>query len=216
MFKAIIFDFDGVLVDSMPAHVKAWRKVGAEYGWDVSPQEIKLREGEKAAVTAKQMFENHGVNPSEKQVVMFLQKKRNYYAEYAPSNLNEDAGELLRNIKHIGLKLALVTGSIHENINRVMTSEDRALFDVIITGDEVLNGKPDPEPYIRALKLLNVEPSECLVIENAPLGIQAAKSAGMKVAAITSTLPPEKLAEADWIMDNLEGVEVILNSTEEN
>ena len=211
MFKAIIFDFDGVLVDSMSAHVKAWRKIGAEYGWHITADEIKLREGEKADVTASELFERNGANPSEEQIVELLRKKRAYYANNAPSGLIPGAGDLLRKIKRRGFKLALVTGSIHKNINRVMSPGDRALFDVIITGDEVQNGKPDPEPYFRALESLNVEPSECLVIENAPLGIQAAKSAGMKVAAITSTLPSDKLDQADWIMNSLHDIFNVLN-----
>jgi beta-phosphoglucomutase-like phosphatase (HAD superfamily) len=89
----------------------------------------------------------------------------------------------------------------------VLKPEEIALFDCIITSEEAVNSKPHPEPYLKASSGLKIAPKECLVIENAPLGIEAAKSAGMKVVAITSTLAREKLKSADWVVDSLSEIQ---------
>jgi beta-phosphoglucomutase-like phosphatase (HAD superfamily) len=90
--------------------------------------------------------------------------------------------------------------------------EEIALFDYILTSEDIENGKPSPDPYLKAQEALNVSPSECLVVENAPLGIASAKSAGMKVVALTSTVSEDYLRDADWIISNLSEVEIIVNS----
>ena len=210
-FKAVIFDFDGVLADSIKAHVEAWIKVCAEYGLKINPIDIKMREGQKAALIAQELFNAFGEKPSQTDVNALLNRKRALYAETGPTEIIKEAAILLSIIKKNGLKLALVTGSIQININRVMKPEERQLFDIIITGDDVFNGKPDPEPYKKAVESLNLESKHCLVVENAPLGIQSAKSAGLKVAAITSTLPAEYLKDADWIINELYDILQILN-----
>lgn len=209
-FKALLFDLDGVLIDSMTAHTKAWKEVFKEYGLDISPDEIKLREGEKALKSAESIAAKHNLRLSKEELSALLLKKRSIYAANAPKGLVEGAAEMLRRLKHENFKLALVTGSIFKNLNRVMTQAEKNLFDSIITSDTVASSKPHPEPFLRASSELGVPPEECLVVENAPLGIESAKSAGMKVAAITSTLPKENLKRADWVIDNLQNIWDIL------
>ena len=209
-FHAVLFDMDGVLINSMPAHVKSWQQVYAEYGIDIEADEIKLREGEKAQSSAKDICRKHGMSLTDTQISELVARKRKIYRSQAPEGMVEGASELLRRLKAAGLKLALVTGSILINLKKVVDKRDIELFDCIITSDHVLNCKPHPEPFLKAAEAIGVAPQRCIVIENAPLGIRAAKSAGMSVAAITSTLPKEKLTEANFILEGLSQVEEIV------
>ncbi len=210
-FQAVIFDFDGVLVDSMGKHVQAWIKACKEIGLEIESRNILLREGERAYDTTENLLKLAGRDYSPSAVRRLLDRKRSLYAETAPEGLVPEADELLMELKTAGFKLALATGTVHENIDLVTTQQEKALFDVIITALDVQKGKPHPEPYIKAAALLAIHPEKCLVVENAPLGIKSAKAAGMFVAALTRTLPPEKLREADWIITELIQIKDILN-----
>lgn len=205
---------DGVLVDSMPAHVDSWIKVFKDYGVDIDPKEIYLREGEKALTTAKVLSDNYNLNLSDKECVELITIKRKYYAENAATQFIPEARIILHRLKAEGLKLGLVTGSIMSNLKRLMRDDDKSLFDAIMTSDIVTNAKPDPEPYSRACKKLGIEPSECLIIENAPLGIQSGKAAGITVAALTSTLTADELKEADYIIDDLDQIWDLLKNND--
>jgi beta-phosphoglucomutase len=203
---------DGVLVDSMPAHIEAWRQVWQTLGLELPAIEIKIREGQKALVSIKEIAEKFGLKLSEAESQELLQQKRKIYSTLSPAGLKPSALELLRKLKARHLKIALVTGSVRENLEKVLTMEEIALFDYILTSEDIENGKPSPDPYLKAQKALEVSPSECLVVENAPLGIASAKSAGMKVVALTSTVSEDYLRDADWIISNLSEVEIIVNS----
>jgi beta-phosphoglucomutase len=211
-FLAVLFDMDGVLIDSMPAHISAWKQGWADWGLDVPDIEIKLREGQKAVISVKEIAEKFGMPLSKMELQKLLDKKRLIYGALSPAGMKPEARELLRKLKNHGMKLALVTGSVRENLEKVLTMEEIALFDYILTSEDIENGKPSPDPYLKAQKALEVSPSECLVVENAPLGIASAKSAGMKVVALTSTLSEDYLRDADWIISNLFEVEIIVNS----
>jgi beta-phosphoglucomutase len=210
--QAILFDMDGVLIDSMPAHISAWKQVWKDLGLEVPAIELKLREGQKAGVSAREISQKYELSLSEAEFQELLNKKRMIYSAIAPTGLKPGVSKLLQNLKNRGLKLALVTGSVRENLNKVLSKEEKALFDYILTSEDIENGKPAPDPYLKAQDALKVSPSQCLVVENAPLGIASAKAAGMKVAALTSTLSEDYLKEADWIISDLAEVERIVNS----
>lgn len=210
-YQAVFFDLDGVLVDSMDKHVEAWKEAFSRFGIQVSADEILLREGEKAAVTAEDLFKRNGLEATAERVQSLLKMKREVYGKDAPQGLIPGARELLQKLKGAGYRLALVTGSVPRNIDRVMTPDEKALFDTIVTAEDVEQGKPSPEPFLTAARNLNIHPSDCIVVENAPLGIKSAKSAGMAVAAITRTLPADMLNEADRIVEGLESIWGILN-----
>ncbi|MBC8277534.1 MAG: HAD family phosphatase [FCB group bacterium] len=210
-YQAVLFDLDGVLIDSMSAHANAWQTVFAEFGVDLPRMEILLREGEKAELSMDELCEKYGVELTAPEKTAMLAKKRQIYSENAPKSMYTGAGDVLQRIHDEGYRMALVTGSVAKNLERIMTAEQLALFEVIITGKDVKNAKPDPEPYLTALKKLGLQPEVCLVVENAPLGIQAAKAAGLKVAAITTTLGREVLTEAGWIIGNLKEIGSILS-----
>lgn len=205
--KAVLFDLDGVLIDSLDIHFQAWTEVLRSYGvHNLTRFDVALREGEKAEVSAREFAKKFGLELTKEDITALLAKKRSIYAENAPKALTPGAGNLLRKLKREGFQIGLVTGSVAKNLKEIMTAEEWDIFDMMITGGEVTEAKPSPEPYIKAAEKLGLRTEDCLAIENAPLGIESAKKAGMKVIAITSTLPADYLREADWIVDSIEGV----------
>jgi len=215
-FKAVLFDMDGVLIDSLPVHVKSWQYVFKDYYIDIEPLEILEREGEKAEETGRIIAGKRGLKLSTQELAELLRKKRAFYAEHAPKGILPGADELLKLLKSRGCRLALVTGSILKNLDRVLKKEEKELFDTIVTSDIVKNSKPHPEPFLTAARNLFLDRQDCVVIENAPLGIEAAKSADMKVIAITSTLEKKYLKGADWVVESLSEILEIIEIQGEN
>ena len=117
---------------------------------------------------------------------------------------------LAKMLKEKGYKLGLVTGTNSSRVRKILTAGLLELFDSIVTGDDVKKGKPHPEPYLNAAKMLGVAPGKCVVIENAPYGIESAKRADMFCVAITTSLPIEYLKRADKIIDKLEQLSSII------
>jgi HAD superfamily hydrolase (TIGR01509 family) len=114
---------------------------------------------------------------------------------------------LLHDLRGRGYRLALVTGSarsvVHESLAPTGVAQ---FFEVIVAGDEVASGKPDPEPYRSAAARLGLPPAQCLAVENAPLGIRSAKAAGMGCIALETTLPAEQLSLADQVFPNVQSM----------
>lgn len=203
--KAILFDFDGVVVKSMESHYQGWHKALEEYGIDMNPEELYLLEGQGVEEVASQLIRKFNLPTDLRPNI--IEKKRFYF------NQNKEVGvypfliETLDWARERELKTALVTGGDFERVKETLKNFGiDTYFDVIVTSSDVTHTKPSPEPYLMASKLLNVEPSDCIVIENAPLGIRSAKNAGMKCIAITTTLPPMFLKEADVVTDNFQEV----------
>ena len=132
-----------------------------------------------------------------------MRSKENYYLENRSFSLYDGVQELIENLKANGLQLALVTGASHQRLMGTDITSFLNQFDVLITGDQVSQGKPSPEPYLLGAQKLGAIISECLVIENAPMGIKSAKEAGMCCIAICSTLDKEHLAQADTILNTI-------------
>lgn len=108
--------------------------------------------------------------------------------------------------------MGMVTGSSRQSVERVLTGDLRKAFDVMITADEVKRPKPDPQPFLIAARSLGLEPAKCLVVENAPFGIRAAKAAGCGVVGICTTLPSDDLQEADWVVQDHGELEDLLKA----
>ncbi|MCX6640171.1 MAG: HAD family phosphatase [bacterium] len=203
-FKAILFDLDGVLIDSMPHHVAAWQRIFAELGIEVPSEILRRSEGEKAKITIRRLAKQHGLDLTETQLDDLINRKRAIYRRSAPKGMRQVAYTLLQTCRTAGLKVAIVTGSVRSNLEWTLSSDELQLFDLVISSEQYQSGKPHPEPYLKAANILGIDPLHCLVIENAPLGIQSAKAAGMTCVAITTTLPPEVLKEADFILTDLD------------
>jgi beta-phosphoglucomutase len=200
-YKAILFDFDGVLGKTMEDNYTAWAHSFVPYGVKIKREEYFLLEGAPPKKVAEIFLKkNHLGLESVGDIVRF---KENYYLENRSFSLYDGVQELIENLKTNGLQLALVTGASYQRLMGTDITSFLNQFDVLITGDQVSQGKPNPEPYLLGAKKLNVTASECLVIENAPMGIKSAKEAGMYCVAICSTLDKEHLAQADAILDTI-------------
>ncbi len=203
MIRAVLFDYDGVLVDSMPYHVSAWMEVMARYDVAISPEEIYLEEGSRTEEVAAELFRRRDRDFSSELLQEIVAAKRDRYLANNQTKLVEGARELLEHLKKDGYRLGLVTGSIRAQVEGTLGEEAKHFFDCIITSEDVERGKPNPEPFLRAAQRLNVAPEECLVIENAPLGVHAARAAGMWVVGVLATLPAHHLRQAHQIVSDL-------------
>ncbi|MDO8661937.1 MAG: HAD family phosphatase [Candidatus Omnitrophota bacterium] len=201
--KAVIFDMDGVIIDSMPYHFLAWYEVLRPYGVRVSCFDVYSKEGEKWSKTLKSLLIQAGIKPTTKLLTEIFSRRQRIFRKLFQRFIFNGAQELLSSLKKQGYLLGLVTGSPRKEVNTILPRSIISKFQVIVAGDEVRMGKPDPQPYLRAASLFGLQPKDCLVVENAPLGIESAKKAGMFCVAITTSLPKEYLRKADLIVDNL-------------
>ena len=202
--SALLFDMDGVILDSMPWHVRAWRKALAEFGCEVDEELIYLHEGAIEPATAADIFNRNGCCMDEEQFLAVLSRQIEIFNREFRHRVTvyRDVPDMLASLGHTGKKLAIVTSSHSDILEEVLPKNVRSLFSAIITGDSVDRRKPWPDPYLAAMKNLGQRPETCCVIENAPAGIESARAARMKCIAITTTLSPEHLKKADLVVEN--------------
>ncbi len=204
--KAILFDLDGVIVDTLHFHFLAWQEMFRRWDGEVKELTVLLHEGRSSREILPILIEEAGIEIPEDQRYDFIETKRAYYRSIVKVQFYPEAKETLQKLHKEGYKLALVTACAKKNMNHALSEDELKLFDVIITGDDIPRAKPYPDPYEIAQKKLGFEKDECLVIENAPLGIESGKNAGIKVAAIATTLPKEYLKGADYYFDTLSDI----------
>lgn len=200
--KAVVFDVDGVLVQSMERHHEAYRRAFADLRIEVRKEEVFANEGRRSREVIESLAKARGLRLSEEQLDTMNKVKQQTFAAFGPLPLYPGVPELLARIREAGLKVAAVSGTTRANIDNHFGALVKR-FDVIVSADDVKLTKPDPEPYLAALAKLSLKPAEALVVENATLGIKSAKAAGLRVVAVTSTLPADKLGEADFIVSKV-------------
>lgn len=197
--KAICFDMDGVVVHTMPHHVEAWRFAFKEKGYDHNELEFYLREGMPGRKTIMDIFKSSQLPVTEEEIEEIYVIKRNYFKENANYTFIKETLSLLEYLYKKEIPISLVTGSRREFVDEVLEKLP-VEFNSVITGDDVIEGKPSPEPYLKPMSKLSFDPSEWLVIENAPLGIESAKQAGAFCLAVETTLEEKYLTKADVIV----------------
>jgi len=210
--KAILFDLDGVIVDTLHFHFLAWLEMFRRWGGEVQELTVLLHEGRSSREILPLLIEEAGIDIPEDQRSDFIETKRAYYRSIVDVQFYPEAKESLLKLHKWGYTLALVTACAKKNMNHALSENELKLFDVIITGDDIPRAKPNPDPYDIARKKLGLEKDECLVVENAPLGIESGKNAGIKVAAIATTLPKEYLKGADYYLNTLKDIFQYLKS----
>lgn len=208
--KAVIFDMDGVIIDSMPYHFLAWYEALRPYGVRVSCFEVYCKEGEKWNKTLKDLFIRAGKTPAPALLKEVFARRQKIFRRLFRRFVFNGAQELLASLRKKGYLLSLVTGSPRKEVNAILPHKVISRFKVIVAGDEVRKGKPHPDPYLKAARLLGLSPGQCLVVENAPLGIEAAKRAGMPCVAVTTSLPAAYLKKADLIVDKLQDIAALI------
>ncbi|MDR1682471.1 MAG: HAD-IA family hydrolase, partial [Candidatus Symbiothrix sp.] len=179
MIKAILFDMDGVLYDSMPSHVQAWYDVATSWNIEASTDEFYLYEGRTGQSTVNLLFNRQfgrDANPEEMQRIYEQKARRFIELEQPESRPMPGALEVLQKIKDLGLQRIIVTGSGQHDLFAKLDKHFFGFFnhEQMITAYDVKFGKPHPEPYLMGLKKANVCPNEAIVVENAPLGVESA------------------------------------------
>ncbi len=202
-FKAVIFDMDGVLVDSMPYHFLAWYESLRPMGVRVNCFEVYAKEGERWEKTLRYFLRRAHMHPEKVLLEKIFSERQRIFKKYFKRFIFHDTEEFLVYCARRNYQLALVTGTPQEEVKKILPQRIRRLFRCIVGGDDVRLGKPHPEPYKKAARFLNLEPRDCLVIENAPFGIRAAKDAGMFCVALTTSLPRQYLQHANVVVDNV-------------
>jgi beta-phosphoglucomutase len=203
MIRGVLFDLDGVIVDTLHYHYLAWKHMFEKLGGTVSEHTVLLHEGRSSREILPILMEESGVNIPPEQHHQFIEEKRAYYRSIVEVERYPNAFAVIDALKKRGYKTALVTACALKNMQHSLNAEQQAHFDFIITGDEVPRAKPYPDPYLIAARKLGLEPDQCLVVENAPLGIEAARKAGMHCVAIETTLGKEYLTAADCILQDI-------------
>ncbi|MBR2638141.1 MAG: HAD-IA family hydrolase [Bacteroidaceae bacterium] len=198
--RAVLFDMDGVLFNSMPYHAEAWSQVMSDAGYTFSKEDVYMNEGRTGADTINTASIAQFGHPSTPEEIDRLCKaKCDIFATYPPTPRMEGALELVLKVKELGLTPMIVTGSGTPTLLNKIESNFPGLFNTshIVTSFNVKRGKPYPDPYLLALEKGNLTPDQAIVVENAPLGVEAAVAAGLfTIAANTGPLKESVLAEA--------------------
>jgi len=201
-FKAIVFDFDGTLAMTMEDNFRAWKRAVAEHGLKIKPMDYYPLEGLSVYEVPRKLFGAYGretPNPRE-----LVKTKEVYYKEAHSFAFYPGALVIIEVLRRNGMKTAVVTAALQERLRHTVPDGFLEKFDALVTGEDTRHGKPSPEPYLKAVEKLNLRPEDCLAVENAPLGIESAKKAGLYCAAVCSTLDRSYLTAADEIFASLE------------
>lgn len=233
MFRAIIFDFDGVITDSEPVHLKMFQKVLSEKGISLGFEEYYekyLGMDDKGCFST--LLQSRGVDTGTDLIQSLIHKKTTYLMDYIKNDLFIYPGvvDFIEKARK-RFNLAIASGALRHEIEFILHRAGiHSAFTVIVSAEDVREGKPDPECFQKALAGLNemlgtlpifqkeiwevspdadaINPEECLVIEDSIAGIEAAHAAGMKCIAVTNTYGRERLTMADLVVKSLEEINV--------
>ena len=204
-----IFDWDGVIINSAAQHEISWERLANECGKTLPENHFKRGFGMKNEVIIPELLGWTTV-PVEIRILS-LRKEAIYREVVREQGMTALPGveTWLQRLRDAGIPCAIGSSTHRENITTtldVLGLEE--FFSVIVTAEDVKRGKPDPEVFLTAAERLSVEPANAVVFEDALVGIAAAKAGGMRVVAVATTEPKEKLAHADWVVDRLDELSV--------
>ena len=210
--RAVLFDMDGVLYNSMPYHAKAWHHAMEQFGYDLPEEEVYMHEGRTGTSTVNLVsMRQRGVKESEERIQEIYKVKSDFFNEYPPAEPMPGALSLLRQLKEQGLMILIVTGSGQLSLLDKLNHHFPDIFrrELMVTAFDVKHGKPHPEPYLMGMQKGGLTPDECIVVENAPLGVRAAKAAGLFTVAVnTGPLPDSALLDegADALFPSMQAL----------
>ncbi len=188
--KAVLFDMDGVLYDSMPAHARSWQQTMEEFGLEnTGLEDFYLHEGRTGDSTIRILFERNRRKATREEIEKIYARKTELFATYNSGKTIDGAKEVLELVKSCGLTPVLVTGSGQPTLLNRLNDNFPGIFtpQTMVTAFDVKNGKPHPEPFLMGLqKGGTLQPYQALAIENAPLGVQSATQAGIFTVAVNT------------------------------
>ncbi len=206
--KAVLFDFDGVVVRSMEHHFLGWQMAFKHFGFPIRPEEFFPLEGQGIEQISRQLGEPRGLSPAQIEEVQRL--KNQFFDQSFQFEMYPGFTGLIAFLKDRYLPLAVVTGGGRTRVQAALEQYLPDVFDTLVTVDDVPRGKPFADPFLKAAHNLGIKPEHCLVIENAPLGIRGAVAAGMEVIAVTTTLGAEFLSQAAHIVSGFDEIRELL------
>ena len=217
MLSAVIFDFDGIVVDTEPLHYKAFQQLlvplGLGYSWE---QYLEHYLGFDDRDAFREAFRAGGLPLSDRDLRALMDSKAGAFQDIVSVGVAPYPGvvELIRSISG-ALPLALCSGALRSDIDPILAQLDlTGAFDALVTADEVAASKPDPESYRLAVQRLRdlypgrIDAAASLAIEDTPAGIASATGAGLKVLAVTNSYPKDRLAGAFRVVDSLAGIDL--------
>ncbi len=208
MYSAFFFDMDGVLINSMPNHARAWEQTLSAYGIAFTARDCYVNEGRTGRDVITRFAARSGVEMNEELLMRIYRQKSALYRRLGGASVMPDMARVLSFLKSHHVARWVVTGSglndLYEQLQ--FFYPDMFCRNQMITAADVEHGKPSPEPYLKAWERSGLDKSQCCVVENAPLGIQAGKAAGLFTVGVnTGVLKREDLltAGADIVFDNM-------------
>ncbi len=198
--KAFLFDLNGTMIDDMHYHISAWydilQTLGAKLSWD----EVKANCYGKNHELLERIFPARFSN--EEKDRMSYEKEKAYQQAFRPQlKLLNGLPEFLEQAHKAGIKMAIGSAAIMYNIDFVLDGTNiRKYFDAIVSADNVIESKPNPETFLKAADLLGVHPGACIVFEDTPKGVEAAFNAGMRAAVITTIHEPAEFSHLNNVI----------------
>lgn len=215
--EAVIFDFDGILVDSEPMHHRAFTEILDPLGMGFTWKEyVEIYMGFDDRDAFREAFRTKGIELDDANLGKLVAAKSEAFLRGLRNGVSAYPGAvpMIESLRAAGRPLALCSGALRSDIDPILARLGVArCFDVIVSADDVRRSKPDPESYALSFRKLSERcpasltvPRESIAVEDTPAGIRSAKGAGLRVLAVTNSYGPGELAEADWIADSLENV----------
>ena len=200
MIKALLFDLDGVIIDSGDFHFKAWQVFCSRFSQDFTIEEFKKGFGQTNKDILSDLLKK---SLTAEELQLYSDEKEAIFRNLAQGNIKPIPGilEYIKEMKQLPLLMGLVSSTPRANIDFILNEIGLDnYFDIIISAEDVQEGKPSPGCYLTAAERLHVLPGECVVFEDAIPGVQSAIKAGMGCIAITTTQPAHKLTQATFIV----------------
>jgi HAD superfamily hydrolase (TIGR01509 family) len=207
--RGAIFDWDGVIINSAAHHEASWERLAEENGFTLPENHFKRGFGMKNEVIIAEQLRWTNV-PTEVRILS-LRKEALYREIVLEKGITALPGvvEFLQKLREAEIPCVIASSTHRQNITTTLGVLGLGdYFPEIVSAEDVKRGKPDPEVFLTAGRRLQAEPGDSIVFEDALVGIEAAHAAGMKVAAVTTTEPREKLVHADWVVDRLDALDV--------
>lgn len=199
-YKAFLFDLNGTMINDMPYHINAWYRILNELGANISMEKTKEECYGKNNELLERVFP--GKFTEEEKDRISIEKEKQYQKEFRPHlKLIDGLDNLLKAASADRIKMAIGSAAIMFNIDFVLDElQIRHYFDVLVSADDVMNSKPNPETYIKCSDKLGIAVKDCLVFEDAPKGAESARHAGMDCVIITSMHEPEEFNNFDNVV----------------
>lgn len=202
--KYLFFDLDGTLIDSMKYHISSWQDALEKYHIPARNVDFKKLGGVTFRESAEILAKEYKIDLTEDLRKKISKTKLDYFEKSFKPELFPGVKKNLKLLKKNGYKLALVTGTYKKKVIEIVDLKFKDIFDVIITSDDVVKGKPHPESFLLAKKHFKAKSVECLVIEDSICGIHSGKKAKLKVLALETTLKKKDLVDADMVFKDHE------------